>query len=113
MKMITAMIQPEVLPMVEEELFSAQIKRFSVTAAVGHGTRKGYTATFGGVQMQVDVLKHARVDVAVNEDYVDRAVAAILRGARVSGEGEGKIFITDLHDCIRIRTGQRGAQAVG
>lgn len=113
MKLVTAMIQPEVLPLVQEELFAAQIQKFSVTAGVGHGTQKGYTATFGGVQTQVNVLKRVRVDIAVNEDFVDRAVAAILRGAQTGEAGDGKIFVTDLHDCIRIRTGERGSQAIG
>ncbi len=113
MKLITALIQPDVLPLVQEELFGAQVRKFSITAGVGHGTQKGYEATFRGVTSQVNILKRVRVDVAVNEDYVDRTIAAILRGAQTGEAGDGKIFVTDLHDCIRIRTGERGSQAIG
>lgn len=113
MKLITALIQPDVLPLVQEELFGAQVRKFSITAGVGHGTQKGYEATFRGVQTQVNILKRVRVDVAVNEDFVDRTIAAILRGAQTGKAGDGKIFVSDLHDCIRIRTGERGSQAIG
>ena len=113
MKLITALIQPEVVPLVQDELFAAQINKFSITAGVGHGTQKGYEATFRGVQTQVNILKRVRLDVAVNEDFVERTVAAILRGAQTGEAGDGKIFVTDLHDCVRIRTGERGAQAIG
>lgn len=113
MKLITAFIQPETLPLVQDELFSTQIHKFSVSAGVGKGTQKGYEATFGGIQAQVNVLKRVRIEIAVNEDYVERAISAILRGAQTGDAGDGKIFVTDLHDCVRIRTGERGAQAIG
>ncbi len=113
MKLITALLQPEVLPRVQDELFAAQVSKFSITAGVGHGTQKGYEAQFRGIQTQVDVLKRVRLDVAVNEDFVERTVSAILRGAQTGNAGDGKILITDLHDCVRIRTGDRGSQAIG
>lgn len=113
MKLVTAMVQPEVVPLVQEELFGAQINKFSITAGVGHGTQKGYQATFRGVQTQINILKRVRIDVAVNEDFVERAIQAILKAAQTGMPGDGKIFVTDLHDCIRIRTGERGSQAIG
>lgn len=113
MKLITALIQPEVLPLVQQELFSAQVNKFSITAGVGHGTEKGYEATFRGLQTQVNVLKRVRVDVAVNEDYVERTITAIMRGAQTGNAGDGKIFVTEMTDCVRIRTGERGSQAIG
>ncbi len=113
MKLVTAILQPETLPRVQQELFGAQIHKFSVTAGVGHGTQKGYEATFRGVQTQVDILKRVRLDIAVNEDFVERAIGAILRAAQTGEAGDGKIFITDLWDVVRIRTGERGPQAIG
>ena len=113
MKLITALIQPEVLPLVQQELFSAQINKFSIAAGAGHGTQKGYEATFRGLQTQVNVLKRVRVDVAVNDDYVERTIAAIMRGAQTGRPGDGKIFVTEMSECVRIRTGERGSQAIG
>ena len=113
MKLITAFIQPETLPLVQNELFTTQIHKFSVTAGVGHGSQKGYEATFGGVQAQVQLLKRVRLEIAVNEDYVERAISAILRGAQTGRAGDGKIFVTDVHEAVRIRTGERGSQAIG
>lgn len=113
MKLITALIQPEVLPLVQDELFGAQVNKFSITAGVGHGSQEGYDATFRGIQSKVDILKRVRVDVAVTEDFVERTVSAILRGAQTGESGDGKIFITELQDCVRIRTGERGSQAIG
>ncbi len=113
MKLVTALIQPEVLPNVQNELFAVQIRKFSVSAGVGHGTQKGWEATFGGVQTQVNVLKRVRVEIAVNDDFVERAVNAVMRGAQTGEAGDGKIFITEIQDCVRIRTGERGSQAIG
>ena len=75
--------------------------------------RRDTEATFRGVQTQVNILKRVRIDVAANEDFVERVVHATLKAAQTGMPGDGKIFVTDLQDFIRIRTGERGSQAIG
>ncbi len=113
MKLITAYLQPEVLPIVQQELFAAQINKYSIVAGVGQGAQKGYEATFRGLLTQVRVLKRVRLEVAVNDDFAERAIGAIMRGAQTGEAGDGKVFVTELLDCVRIRTGERGSQAIG
>ncbi|MFH0753274.1 MAG: P-II family nitrogen regulator [Candidatus Omnitrophota bacterium] len=113
MKMITAMIQPHKLPDVKRALFAANVGKMTVTNALGCGQQKGYTETYRGVMQEVNLLKKIRIEVAVNEDHVKPAVSAIISAARTGKIGDGKIFITDLGECIRIRTGETGQAAIG
>ena len=85
----------------------------TVTNALGCGQQKGYTETYRGVIYQVNLLKKVRLEIAVNEDFVERAINAIIEGAKTGKIGDGKIFIMDLHECIRIRTGDKGNKAIG
>jgi len=85
----------------------------SVTNALGCGQQGGYTESYRGVEMEVNLLKKIRLEIAVNEDFVERTVEAIIHGARTGEIGDGKIFILDLHECIRIRTGEKGHDAIG
>lgn len=113
MKLIVAIIRPQQLRTVKEALYEAQVFKISVSNAVGCGEEKGYQESFRGVEYEVALLKKVRVEVAVNEDYVQPTVDAIIRGARTNEVGDGKIFITNLEECIRIRTGERGPLAIG
>jgi len=113
MKLITALIQPHKLPDVKKALFEADVHKMTVSNALGCGQQKGFTETYRGVIHEVNLLKKVRVEVAVNEDYVDAAVGAIIKGAKSGKIGDGKIFITSLDDCIRIRTGEKGKEAIG
>ena len=113
MKLIIAYIQPEKLGDVKKELFSAEIYKMSVTNALGCGQQKGYTEAYRGVITEVNLLKKVRLEIAVNEDFVKPTINAIIKGARTGNIGDGKIFILDLPDCIRIRTGETGNQAIG
>lgn len=113
MKLIVALIQPHKLPDVKKALFEADIHRMTVTNALGCGQQKGFTETYRGIITEVNLLKKVRVEVAVNESYVDKTVDAIILGARSGKIGDGKIFILDLPECIRIRTGERGKEAIG
>lgn len=113
MKMVTAMIQPYKLPDVKRALFAANVGKMTVTNALGCGQQKGYTETYRGVVQEVNLLKKVRIEVAVNDDYVKATVDAIIGAARTGNIGDGKIFITDLGECIRIRTGEKGHQAIG
>lgn len=85
----------------------------SVTNALGCGQQMGYTETYRGVQIEVNLLKKVRLEVAVNDEFKDRTIEAIVRGARTGEIGDGKIFVLDLADCVRIRSGEVGAEAIG
>lgn len=113
MKLIVAMIQPHRLHDVKKSLFDANVHRMTVSNALGCGGQKGYTETYRGVIEEVNLLKKVRVEIAVNDDFVEPTVNAIIRGARTGAIGDGKIFVLELPDCIRIRTGERGAPAIG
>jgi nitrogen regulatory protein P-II 1 len=113
MKLIVAMIQPHKLPDVKQALFDAEIYKMTVTNALGCGQQRGFTETYRGVIHTINLLKKVRVEVAVNEEFVEPTIAAIVKGARTDSIGDGKIFILDLPECIRIRTGDRGAEAIG
>ena len=113
MKLIIAMIQPHKLPDVKAALFKADVHRMTITNALGCGQQKGFTETYRGVITEVNLLKKVRVEIAVNEDYVEKTVDAIISGAKSGNIGDGKIFILDIADCIQIRTGEKGSDAIG
>ena len=97
----------------KQELYKEEVFKMSVTNALGCGQQRGYTETYRGVETEVNLLKKVRLEVAVNEGFVDRTTDAIIRGARTDSIGDGKIFILDLPECIRIRSGERGEAAIG
>ena len=113
MKLVVAMIQPHKLPDVKQALFDAQIYKMTVTNAMGAGQQKGFTEAYRGVVTEVNLLNKVKVEVAVNEDFVEPAIAAIIEGARTGEVGDGSIFVLNMHECIRIRTGERGSKAIG
>ena len=113
MKLITAYIQPYRLNDVKQELFKAKVFKMSVTNALGAGQQMGYTESYRGVPIEVNLLKKTRIEIAVNEDFVKPTVDAIVAGARSGEIGDGKIFVTNLEECIRIRTGETGTAAIG
>lgn len=113
MKLITAYIQPHKLTNVKEELYKAEVFKMSVTNALGAGQQKGYTESYRGVVTEVNLLKKTRLDIAVNDDFVQTTIDAIIRGARTGEIGDGKILVTPLEECVRIRSGETGAEAIG
>ena len=113
MKLIVAYIQPEKLNDVKKELYKADVRKMSVTNALGCGQQGGYHESYRGVDVEVNLIKKVRMEIAVNEDFVVTTVEAIIKGARTGEIGDGKIFVLELPECIRIRTGERGAEAVG
>ncbi|HRX15866.1 MAG: P-II family nitrogen regulator [Spirochaetes bacterium] len=113
MKLVTAYIRPEKLNDVKEALGDADIKKMSVTNSLGCGQQGGYTETYRGVDMQINLLKKVRIEIALNEDYVETAINAIIKGAKTGNIGDGKIFVTDIIRCIRIRTEEEGEKAIG
>ncbi len=112
MKLIIAYIQPEKLNDVKKALYEAEVFKMSVTNALGCGQQMGFHESYRGVDIEVNLLKKVRLEIAVNDDFVKPTVEAICRGARSGQIGDGKIFILDLPECIRIRTGETGTEAV-
>ena len=113
MKLIIAYIQPEKLNAVKQALYEREVFKISITNALGCGQQKGYHETYRGADIEVNLLKKIRLEIAVNNNYVEATVEGIVAGARTGKIGDGKIFIYDLTDCIRIRTGEKGNDAIG
>jgi nitrogen regulatory protein P-II 1 len=113
MKLIIAYIQPHKLEDVKKALLRRQVGKMSVTNSLGCGEQMGYEESYRGIKFEVNLLKKVRLEIAVNDNFVDTTVEGIIEGARTGQIGDGKIFILDLPECIRIRTGQRGREAIG
>ncbi|MFH1719315.1 MAG: P-II family nitrogen regulator [Planctomycetota bacterium] len=113
MKLIIAYIQPHMLQDVKKSLYKNEVFKMSVTNALGCGEQKGYHESYRGVEFEVNLLKKVRLEIAVNEDFVDKTIDAIVEGARNGQIGDGKIFVVDMVECIRIRTGEKGNKAIG
>jgi len=113
MKLVIAMIQPHKLPDVKKALYNKEVYKMTVSNAIGCGQQKGYTETYRGVIHDVNLLKKIRLEIAVNEDFVQPTINAIVKGAKTGKIGDGKIFVLDLPKCIRIRTGETGEKAIG
>ena len=113
MKLIIAYIQPHKLDDVKKALAQSEVGKMSVTNSLGCGEQMGYEESYRGIKFEVNLLKKVRLEIGVNEDFVDKTVEAIIEGSRSGQIGDGKIFIVDLIDCIRIRTGEHGGKAIG
>jgi nitrogen regulatory protein P-II 1 len=113
MKLVIAYIQPDKLSDVKQSLYAAAVYKMSVTNALGCGQQKGYHETYRGVDIEVNLLKKVRLEIAVNEAFVQPTIDAIIRGARSGTIGDGKIFVLPMERCVRIRTGEEGPSAIG
>ena len=113
MKLIIAYIQPEKLNDVKQELSKSDICKMSVTNSLGCGRQGGYSESYRGAKIEVNLLQKVRIEIAVNDEFVNNTVNAIIRSAKTGNIGDGKIFITNLEECIRIRTGECGTDAIG
>jgi nitrogen regulatory protein P-II 1 len=114
MKLVTAIIQPDRLDAVREALIKAEITRITVSRVTGHGRQQADPEFYRGQSVVPDLMPKVRLDIACNDEFVDITVNTILEAARQEdGQvGDGKIFITALEECIRIRTQERGGQAI-
>lgn len=113
MKLIIAYIQENRLEQVLESLNAAELHRVSVTNSLGCGAQRGYEENYRGARKRVNLLKKIRLEVAVNDDFEQRCIDAIIKGARTGRIGDGKIFVLDLPRVVRIRTGEEGSEAIG
>jgi len=113
MKKIEAIIQPEKLDDVKKELFKADVHKMTASRVSGCGQHKGYTESYRGAIYKINLLPKIKLEIAVNDEFVESVIGAITKGAYTGEIGDGKIFITDLSECVRIRTKERGPKAIG
>jgi len=113
MKKIEAIIQPDALENVKQALFDAQIFKMTVHRVRGCGQQRGYSESYRGKVYKVNLLEKIKLEIAVNDEFVDPCIEAIIKGARSGNIGDGKIFVTELQRCVRIRTGETGNTAIG
>jgi nitrogen regulatory protein P-II 2 len=113
MKLVIAIIKPERLEAVKDELYKADVNLMTVNEVLGHGRQMGVTEVYRGVKEMGNLLRKTRLEIAVNENFVEPTINAIIKGGRTGEIGDGKIFVLDLHECVRISTGERGGEAIG
>ena len=113
MKLIVAIIQPFRLEDVKEALYASDVQLMTVSEVLGHGRQGGVTEIYRGNKESGNLLRKIRLDIAVNEEFVEQTIQAIIKGAKTGELGDGKIFVYNLEDCVRIRTEERGPSAIG
>lgn len=116
MKMIVAIIRPDKLEAVQSALNQREIYLMTVSDVRGCGRQRGYLEQYRGQEYQVRLLPKVKLEIAVNDAFVEAALESIVHAARTGSTGQigdGKIFVLDLEDCVRIRTGERGTTAIG
>ena len=115
MKLIIAIIQPSRLEAVKSALTDVEVFRLTVMDCQGFGRQKGQTEVYRGHEFSVNLLRKVQLQIAVNDEFVEPTIEAVVKGGR-SGEkgeiGDGKIFVLPMDDCVRIRTGERGNEAI-
>ncbi len=113
MKLVIAIIQPYKLEEVKEELYKVDINLLTVSEVLGHGRQKGVTEVYRSARETGNLLRKVRLEIAVNDNFLERTIKAIIKGAKTGETGDGKIFILDMKECVRIRTEERGTEAIG
>ncbi|HNX53659.1 MAG TPA: P-II family nitrogen regulator, partial [Pontiellaceae bacterium] len=109
MKMIIAIIQPEKLEDVKAALFNAEVHKMTVSRVRGCGQQMGFTEHYRGQVRSVNLIEKVRLEIAVNDEFVDITIKAIIKAAKSGKIGDGKIFVMPLEQCIRIRTDETGS----
>jgi nitrogen regulatory protein PII len=112
MKMITAIIKPFKLEEVRESLSEIGVKGITVTEVKGIGRQKGHTELYRGAEYEVDYIAKVKLEIALQDDLVDRAIETIIASSKTGKVGDGKIFVTNIEIALRIRTGETGNQAL-
>lgn len=113
MKLVIAYIRPAAFHSVKQALVEVGVGRMSVSNAQGVGQQGGFTESYRGSDLEIQLRKKLRLEIAVNDDYLERTREAIINGARTGNFGDGVIFVVELAECYRIRTGESGGPAVG
>ncbi len=112
MKLITAIVQPHRLDPVREALTELGIQGMTVTDVKGYGRQKGHTEVYRGTEYDIAYLPKTKIEVAVDDSRLEAAMEAIMRAARTGRIGDGKIFVTEILEAVRIRTGETGPEAL-
>jgi nitrogen regulatory protein P-II 1 len=112
MKKIEAIIKPFKLDEVKEALHEIGVQGITVTEAKGFGRQKGHTELYRGAEYVVDFLPKVKVEIVLTDEQVEPAIEAVMKAARTGRIGDGKVFVLDIHEAIRIRTGERGGAAI-
>jgi nitrogen regulatory protein P-II 1 len=113
MKYIVGIIQPDRLDDVLKRLTEEEVHLVTVTSVLGRGRQKGIAQVYRSHKEQGSLLKKVKLEIAVNDQFVEKTIRAITGGAQSGQIGDGKVFVMDLQECIRIRTGERGGEAIG
>jgi len=113
MKLIIAIIKPDRLEAVKQELYKAEVNLITVSEVLGHGRQMGVTEVYRGVKEMGNLLRKVQLLIAVNDNFVEPTIKAIIAGGKTGEIGDGKIFVLPLEDCVRIRTEERGGHAIG
>jgi nitrogen regulatory protein P-II 1 len=113
MKVIIAVIKPDRLEAVKQELYKAEVNLLTVSEVLGHGRQMGVTEVYRGVKEIGNLLRKVQLLIAVNDSFVEPTIKAIIKGGKTGEIGDGKIFVLPLEECIRIRTEERGGTAIG
>jgi len=113
MKIVVAVIQPYRLEHVKEALYKADVHLMTVSEVLGHGRQKGVTEVYRAQRETGNLLRKLRLEIAVNDDFVEPTIKAIIEGGKTGNLGDGKIFVYNLEECVRIRTEERGSEAIG
>ena len=113
MKLIIAIVKPDRLEAVKQELYKAEVNLITVSEVLGHGRQMGITEVYRGVKEMGNLLRKVQLLIGVNDNFVERTIAAIVKGGQTGEIGDGKIFVLPLEECIRIRTEEKGGTAIG
>ena len=113
MKLIIAIIKPDRLEAVKQELYKVDVNLITVNEVLGHGRQMGVTEVYRGVKEMGNLLRKIQLEIAVNDSFVEPTINAIMEGGKTGETGDGKIFVLPLENCVRIRTGERGGDAIG
>ena len=112
MKIIIAVIKPDRLEAVKQELYKVEVNLITVSEVLGHGRQMGVTEVYRGVKEMGNLLRKIQLFIAVNDTFVEPTIKAIIKGGKTGDIGDGKIFVLPLDECIRIRTEERGETAI-
>ena len=112
MKKVEAIIRPEKLPVVRRALEDLGLGGMTITQVAGHGNQRGITQQWKGNTYTIDLLTKTKIELVIPDDKLDKVLDAISESARTGEIGDGKVFITDIQDVMRVRTGERGAGAI-
>jgi nitrogen regulatory protein PII len=112
MKLITAIIKPDKVEALRKALTEVELQGLTITEAKGYGRQKGHTEMYRGAEYDVHFLPKSRAEILVNDDLVEQTITTISDAVKTGKIGDGKIFITEVSEIVRIRTGERGAEAL-